>query len=165
MRRTDKYRFWIVLLLLVALHFSIRSRLGSARVAPDFLLLALLMYSIRSPTGISALAGFLVGLAGDALTPATFGAGMLAHTLVAYFASWAKAVFFAENLIVNGCLFLGGTWVRNLIVALVSGRLKGGMLGWELLFWSPLQGLTTAVAGVIVLVLFRDWLAVRRTDV
>ncbi|HTR19243.1 MAG TPA: rod shape-determining protein MreD [Gemmatimonadales bacterium] len=164
MRRTDKYRFWIVIALLVALQFSVRSRLGSARVAPDFLLLALLIYSIRSPAGVSALAGFLVGLAGDALTPATFGAGMLAHTLVAYFASWAKAVFFAENLFVNGCLFFGGTWVRNLIVALVSGKLKGGMLGWELLVWSPLQGLTTAIAGVVVLVMFREWLAVRRAD-
>src|SRR5256885_16731675 len=46
------------------------------------------------------------------------------------------------------CLFFAGTWFRNLIVALASGRLKGGQLGWELLVWSPLQSLTTAVAGV-----------------
>src|SRR2546427_6078390 len=75
------------------------------------------------------------------------GRGALAHTLVGYLSSWSKAVFFAENLFVNGCLFFAGTWCRNLAVALASGKLKGGLLGWELLVWSPIQSLTTAVAG------------------
>src|SRR5436853_459505 len=85
----------------------------------------------------------------SAVTPASFGAGMLAHTVVGYLSAWGKAVFFAENLFVNACLFFGGTWVRNLVIALASGKLRGGQLGWELLVWSPLQGLTTAVAGVL----------------
>jgi len=134
-------------------------------VAPDFLLLALLIYTIRAQPGRSAGAGFLVGLLRDALTPASFGAGALAHTLVGYLSSWGKAVFFAENVIVNACLFFAGTWFRNLIVALASGRLKGGQLGWELLVWSPLQSLTTAVTGVIVLLLFGRYLAIRLSDV
>src|SRR4029077_14522371 len=118
---------------------------------PASLLLALLIYTIRPRPGPSAAAGFVVGLVRDALTPASFGAGALAHTLVGYLSSWSKAVFFAENLLVNGCLFFAGTWCRNLAVALASGKLKGGMLGWELLVWSPIQSLTTAVAGVLVL--------------
>ena len=107
---------------------------------------------------------FLVGLLRDALTPASFGAGALAHTLVGYLSSWSKAVFFAENLFVNGCLFFAGTWCRNLAVALASGKLKGGFLGWELLVWSPIQSLTTAVAGVLVLWLFGRHLAIRLSD-
>src|SRR2546427_7425940 len=79
------------------------------------------------------------------------GRGALAHTLVGYLSSWSKAVFFAENLFVNGCLFFAGTWCRNLAVALASGKLKGGLLGWELLVWSPIQSLTTAVAGLPLL--------------
>jgi len=155
MRWSDRYRFVPILGGLVLLQFSLRGRLGDDRVTPDFLLLALLIYTIRAQPGRSAGAGFLVGLLRDALTPASFGAGALA---------WAKAVFFAENVIVNGCLFFAGTWFRNLIVALASGRLKGGQLGWELLVWSPLQSLTTAVAGVIVLLLFRRYLAIRLSD-
>src|SRR6266581_4073998 len=143
-RRSDKYRFYVILAALVVLQFSVRGRLGGDRVAPDFLLLALLIYTIRARPGPSAAAGFLVGLLRDALTPASFGAGALAHTLVGYLSSWSKAVFFAENLFVNGCLFFAGTWCRNLAVALASGKLKGGLLGWELLVWSPLQSLTTA---------------------
>jgi len=163
-RRSDKYRFWVILATLVALQFSVRSRFGDERIAPDFLLLALLMYTIRSRPGKSAGAGFLVGLLRDALTPASFGAGALAHTLVGYLSAWGKAVFFAENLFVNGCLFFVGTWFRDLVVALASGKLKGGQLGWELLVWSPLQSLTTAVAGMLVLWLFGRWLSIRLSD-
>ncbi|HUK22866.1 MAG TPA: rod shape-determining protein MreD [Gemmatimonadales bacterium] len=164
MRRSDKYRFVVILAGLVVLQFSVRTRMGDDRMAPDFLLLALMLYTIRAQPGRAALAGFLVGVLRDALTPASFGAGALAHTLVAYLASWSKAVFFAENIVVNGFLFFAGTWLRNLIVALASNKMRSGMLGWELLVWSPVQSLTTALAGVLVLWLFRRELAVRMGD-
>jgi rod shape-determining protein MreD len=146
------------------LQFSLRTRLGDDRTAPDFLLLALLIYTIRAQPGRSAGVGFLVGLLRDALTPASFGAGALAHTLVAYLSSWSKAVFFAENIVVNTALIFAGTWIRNLIVALASGRMKGALLGWELLVWSPIQSLTTALTGLLVLWLFRRELAIRMGD-
>lgn len=164
MRRSDKYRFVIVLAGLVVLQFSVRTRMGDDRMAPDFLLLALLIYTIRQQPGKSAAAGFLVGLLRDALTPASFGAGALAHTLVGYLSSWSKAVFFAENIFVNGCLFFAGTWLRNLIVALASSKMRSGVLGWELLVWSPIQSLSTAVTGMVVLWLFRRELAIRMGD-
>lgn len=159
--KRDTLRFWGVLALLVVLQFSIRSRLGNERVAPDFLLLALLIYTIRSRPGASAAVGFVVGLVSDALSPASFGAGALAHTVVGYLSSYAKAVFFAENLLVNGGLIFAGTWLRNLIVAVASGKFAALQLKWELLVWSPLEALTTAAAGVLVLTLFRQWLALR----
>ena len=161
MRRSDRYRFYIILLGLVVLQFAVTIRLWGRPVGPDFLLLGLLMYSIRAQPGRGASAGFLVGLLRDALTPASFGAGALAHTLVAYLAAWGKAVFFAENVWVNGYLFFAGTWLRNLVVAIASGKLKGTLLGWELLVWSPLQSATTAVAGMLVLWLFGRHLAIR----
>ncbi len=164
MRRSDRYRFVVILATLVVLQFSLRPRLGDERMAPDFLLLALLIYTIRARPGKSAAAGFLVGLLRDALTPASFGAGALAHTLVGYLSAWSKAVFFAENLFVNGCLFFAGTWVRNLVMAVASGKMRGGLLGWELLVWSPIQSLTTALVGVIVLWLFGRHLAIRMSD-
>ena len=164
MRKTDRYRYLFVLAGLVVLHFTVRWRLGGDRVAPDFLLLALLIYTIRAQPGRSAAAGFVMGLLRDALTPASFGAGALAHTLVGYLSSWAKAVFFAENVFVNGCLFFAGTWLRNLIVLLASGRLAGAQLGWELLVWSPLQSLTTAAVGILVLGMFGRWVAARRPE-
>ena len=162
MRKTDRYRYPFMMTMLVVLHFTVRSHLGDDRVAPDFLLLALLLYTIRSEPGKSAAAGFMIGLLRDALTPVSFGAGALAHTLVGFFSSWAKAVFFAEHVFVRGCLFFAGTWLRNLIVMLVSGKLQSSQVAWELLVWSPLQGLTTALVGIVVLWFFRGWLSPRR---
>lgn len=161
MRRGEAIRFWLVIGVLLLLQFAVRSRLGDERIAPDFLLLALLLYTIRSRPGPSAAAGFLVGLIGDALTPASFGVGALAHTIVGYLSSWAKAVFFAENLLVNGGLFFAGTWLRNVILVVASGKFSGLQLTWEVFVWSPLEGLTTAAAGVVILVVFRQWLPIR----
>src|SRR2546430_15442023 len=123
MRRTDRYRYPIIMTLLVLLQFTLRSRLGGDRVAPDFLLLALLIYSIRAEPGKSAAGGFVVGLLRDALTPASFGAGALAHTRVGFVSSWAKAIFFALLWFVKGCLFFAATLLRYLMVLLVSWKL------------------------------------------
>jgi rod shape-determining protein MreD len=155
------YRLAAVLLLLVVLHFAVRPWLGDPRAAPDFLLLALLIYAIRSSPGKASLAGFLVGLMADALTPDAFGSAALAHTVVGYVSAWAKAVFFAENLMVSAGFFFGGTWVRDLLVLLAGGHAGGPAFWWQLGVWSPIQALTTAGVGVVVLITFRRWLDVR----
>lgn len=162
-RRTS-YRLAGVLLLLVVLHFTLGPWLGNPPWAPDFLLLALLVYAIRARPGAGAVAGFIVGLLGDALTPVAFGAGALAHTVVGYLAAWGKAVFFAENLVVNAGFFFAGTWLRDLLVLVGGGHVQGRALLWQLLLWSPLKAVTTALAGVIVLLLFRGWLSIRITE-
>lgn len=155
------YRPRTVLVLLVVLHFTVRPWLGDPRPAPDFLVLALLVYAIRARPGAAAVAGFTIGLLGDALTPVAFGAGALAHTVVGYLAAWGKAIFFAENLAVNAGFFFAGTWVRDLLVLVGGGHLRGTELVWQLLLWSPLKAATTALVGVIVLLVFRRWLAMR----
>ena len=160
-RRAGAHRQAAVLLLLVLLHFSLRPWLGSPRPAPDFLLLALLVYAIRARPGAAAVAGFLVGVISDALTPVAFGAGAMAHTVVGYLAAWGKAVFFAENLAVSAGFFAAGTWLRDVLVLLGGGHLQGTQLLWQVSVWSPLKAVTTALAGVVILVVFRRWLAVR----
>jgi rod shape-determining protein MreD len=149
-----------VLLLLLVLQFTLRPPLG-ARVAPDFLLLALLVYAIRARPGQGAVAGFLVGLLTDALSPAAFGAGALAHTVIGYFAAWGKAVFFADNLFVNAAFFFLGSWLRDVIVVLIGQHVTGSTLLWQIVYLSPLKALTTALAGVVILLIFRRWLDIR----
>jgi rod shape-determining protein MreD len=145
---------------MAVLHFGLRPRLGYPAVAPDFLLLALMLYAIRSRPGTAAVAGFLVGLVGDAVTPARVGAGALAHTIVGYLAAWGRAVFFPDNLLINGVVIAVGVWVRNTIQLIASGPGVGGIMS-PLLIWSPLQAVTTAAVAAIVLVLFQRWLDIR----
>lgn len=160
-RRGSHYRLVLVLLLLVVMQFALRPWLGDPRPAPDFLLLALLVYAIRTTPGRAAVAGFVVGLVGDALTPVAFGSGALAHTVVGYLAAWGKAVFFAENLLVSAGFFAVGTWVRDLLVLLAGGHVSGTALYWQIGMWSPLKAATTAIVGVVALTVFRRWLDVR----
>ena len=159
--RGARLRFVLVLLLLVALQFYVRPRLFDTRIAPDFLALGLILFSIRSRPGDAAILGFLVGLMSDALTPARFGAAALAHTVVGYLAAWGRAVFFADNVLVTAGVIALGIWLRNLILLLAGGPGGGSSVLFEVAVWSPLQALTTAVAGVLVVMVFRDWLAIR----
>ncbi|MGD2135053.1 MAG: rod shape-determining protein MreD [Gemmatimonadales bacterium] len=160
--RSDRLRLAAVLLLLVVLHFVLSPFFRPLdRAAPDLLLLALLVFAIRARPGRAAVAGFGVGIVVDSLVRSAFGAGALAHTCVGYLAAWGKAVFFAENLLVNATFFFVGTWMRDALVLVVGRHVEPSAMLWQLIFWSPLKALTTALVGVLVLVVFRRWLRLR----
>jgi rod shape-determining protein MreD len=159
-QRVSLAQLLFVMVLLVVLQFYLRPRLWNARVSPDFLLIALMLYAMRSGPGAGAVVGFLVGLIEDTLTPARFGAGALAHTLVGYFAAWGRAVFFADNMLVNAAFVAAGLWFRDLIVLVMSGTDHRQLLT-ELTLYSPLQALTTAGFALLVLVTFRAWFSIR----
>ncbi len=154
-------RFWGLLLLLVALHFAVRPRLGDPRFAPDFVLVALLFFAVRTRPGAGAAAGFLVGLMTDALAPTAFGSAALACTVVGYGAAWLTTLTFADNLLINALFVFAASWLRDAVQVLAANQLAGGALAWQLLAWSPLSGLTTAAAAFAVLLVFRGWLAAR----
>jgi rod shape-determining protein MreD len=158
--RASRVQLALVMALLVLLHFYLRPRLWSARVSPDFLLIALVFFAMRAGPGAGALAGFTVGIVSDSLTPAAFGAGALAHTVVGYLAAWGRAVFFADNLLVNAGFVAVALWVRDLLLLVASGTPQGQLLV-ELTINSPLQALSTALFALLVLAAFREWFAIR----
>jgi rod shape-determining protein MreD len=159
-QRVTRVQLLLVMLFLLTLQFYLRPRLGSARVSPDFLLIGLMLFAMRSGAGAGAVAGFLIGMIEDSLTPARFGAGALAHTLVGYFAAWGRAVFFADNMLVNAAFVAIGLWFRDLVVLVTSGT-EHRQLFTELSLYSPLQALTTAGFALLVLITFRAWFSIR----
>ncbi|MFL5403738.1 MAG: rod shape-determining protein MreD [Gemmatimonadales bacterium] len=159
-RRVTRVQLAVVLLLLLFLQFYVRPRLWNARVSPDFLLIGLMLFAMRSGAGVGALAGFLVGLIADTLTPARFGAAALAHTLVGYLAAWGRAVFFADNILVNAAFVAVGLWLRDFVVLVASGTDHRQLLA-ELTFYSPVQAITTAAFALAVLLTFRAVFSVR----
>jgi rod shape-determining protein MreD len=156
--RLSQWRYAAVLVLLVAMHFTIPELTGEERAAPDFLLLALILFAVHARPGAAAVAGFVVGLVADSLMPAAFGAGALAYTLVGYLTAWGKAVFFAENVAVNVVFVFVGVWMRDVIVLAAGRPPDDAVLLWQLGFWSPIKSIVTAAAGAVVLVVFRRWL-------
>ena len=157
----DRLHVVVVLLVLLLAEFYLRpSFVESPHGMPDFLVLVLLLLAIREKPGAGALTGFAIGLVIDVLTPAHFGAGILANVLVGWGAAYGRGIFFADNILVNAGLFFIGTWVRDVLMLLFSGTALRALPA-EVLLWAPLQSLSTAVVGVIVVIVFRDWLAIR----
>lgn len=152
--RRGGWPLWLVLVLLSLAHFYLRPRLYDGPGSPDFLLVALMVFAMRSRPGGAAVAGLIVGVVNDTLSPSQFGAGMLAHTTVAWLVAWGRAVFFADNLLVNFGLFFAGTWLRNLLLLLAGGVGTGTLLA-SLTTWSLLQAVTTAASGVLVVLIIR----------
>jgi rod shape-determining protein MreD len=155
-RGENSIAFLGVISVLTVLHFTLRPWLGNPLWSPDFVLLALMLYSIRARPGRAAIAGFTVGILTDALAAAAFGAGAFAHTVLAYLQAWGKAVFFPDNLMVNFWFFLVGAWARDLMVMLAGGQADLMTLLWHLGTWSLLRAVTTALTGLLVLLIFRD---------
>ncbi len=143
--------------ILVILHYTLRPLLGW-RAPMDFLVIALLLASVRVRPGTAAVIGFAVGLISDSLAPQALGAGAIAMTAVGFLASYLKAVFFADNLVLNAFFFFLGKWLFDVIYFLGEQRVHGVELVQQLLLWSPLSAAATAAAGVLLLFLMRPLL-------
>lgn len=150
----------LVCVILIVLHFTVVPLL-SWRASIDFLLIALVFGAVRLRPAGAAVYGFIVGLSADSLVAGSFGAAALAGTIVGFGGSWLKAVFFADNLALNGFFLFIGKWVFDIVQALMEQRMHGTELLMQLMVWSPLSAAVTAVAGVLALTLLRPLLEVR----
>lgn len=145
---------WLGFVLLVAAHFAIRPFV-STRFNVDFLLIAVLFASVRLRPGFAAVIGLLAGIAVDALAPQAFGAAALAMIVVAFTASWVKAVFFADHVALTGLFVFVGKFGFDAVYALVSRGVRGMDLVVQLLLWSPLSAAVTALVAIALLTVFR----------
>jgi rod shape-determining protein MreD len=153
----DWLRVTLAVCVLVAAHFILRPLLGD-RIEIDFLVLALLLLSIRVRPGVGALLGFALGAASDAAAPSGFGSAMLALTLVGYITSWLKAAFFAENAVLDGVVIFVSAWGVVLVRLLFSGRMFESGFAVSALVWAPLSAAVTAVVGAVLFAALRPLL-------
>jgi len=147
----------IAFVLLVVLHYTLRPVLGW-RTAIDFLVIALLIASVRMRPGLAALLGFGMGLVADSLSVGAFGSAALAMSVVGFTASWLRAIVFAENLALHAAFFFAGKWLFDIVFLIIERRLKGFELITQLFIWSPITAMVTALAGILVLILMRPML-------
>ena len=161
MSRSRGVVFYGLLCVLIAMHFTVRPMLGW-RVNVDFLVLSVLIIAVRARPGAAAVCGFGLGLMADSLTPAAFGAGALALTVVGFGASWLKSAFFADNAGVNAAFVFLGTWAFDAVFLLAEHRVRGWELLAQALLWAPLSAALTAVVGIAVLGIVRPLVAAER---
>jgi rod shape-determining protein MreD len=147
-------RAWIGYVSLIGAQFGVRP-LIAGRASVDFAVIAVLFAAVRMRPGLAAIVGFVTGLALDALSPGGFGANALVLTVVAFGASWLKAVFFADHVALTGLFVFGAKWLFDVVMALLTGVGAGTSLFAALLIWSPLSAALTAAVAVLLLVLIR----------
>ena len=160
MNLTSAARTTFVCAILIVLHFTLRPLLAW-RASIDFLIVALLLGAVRLRPGAAAVYGLALGLVADSLSVNSFGAAALGMSIVGFSASWLKAVFFADNLALNGFFLFLAKWVFDMIVLGVSHRAHGAEIAMQVFVWSPLSAAVTAVAGVIALSLLKPLMEVR----
>lgn len=150
MNLTRRVLLAVMLVLLVALHFTLRPLLDW-RAGVDFLVIAVLLVAVRVRPGMAAIVGLLVGTAVDSITPEALGSGALAMTLVGFGASRLKAAFFTDELGLNAIFVFLGKLVFDWVAIVAEGRLSGMTMVWQLLAWTPLSAVATAAVGLLVL--------------
>src|SRR4051812_37247526 len=161
MNWTGAARTIVVCAILIVLHYTLRPLLAM-RASVDFMIVALLLGAVRMRPGAAAVYGFILGLIADSLGVSVFGAAALGMSIVGFSASWLKAVFFADNLALNGFFLFVAKWAFDLIFLLI-GAMSGGTsdLLMQIFVWSPLAAAVTAVAGVLVLSLLKPVMEMR----
>jgi rod shape-determining protein MreD len=160
MNWTGAARTILVCAILIVLQYTLRPLLAW-RASVDFLIIALLLGSVRLRPGSAAVYGLLLGFVADSLSVSTFGAAALGMSIVGFGASWLKAVFFADNLALNGFFLFLAKWLFDMIVLIVGHQAHGAEIAMQVLVWSPLSAAVTAVAGVLALSLFKPLMEVR----
>jgi rod shape-determining protein MreD len=147
----------VLFVVLVVLHYSLRPLLDW-RAPADFLVIGVLLVSVRVRTGTAAVFGLLAGLVADALAPSAFGASALAFTIVGAGASWLKEAFFGEHVALNAAFLVAGKLAFDIVYLMAEGRLTGSDLLWQIALWSSLSAIVTALTGLAVMLLFRPLL-------
>lgn len=156
MRPLEVLRTTLAFVILVALHFTLRPIFFAGwRASPDFLLIALLLVAIRVRPGTAALIGFIMGIIVDTMTLHAFGASALAMSCVGFVASWMKAIFFADDLVLNAFFFFVGKWAFDILYLLATHESVAGELVKQALVWSPLAAAMTSLTGIITLIMLR----------
>ena len=156
-RTGPRWPIWTLVFLLVALHFVLRIGLGLGELAPDLLVVAVLLAAREVGTIAAAGLGFLLGVLDGAVVPFTLGASALVLTVLAYLGSRSREWVATDSLVFLALYLFVGKWLFDTLLYLVfyvSGHvLRPDLIA--LLVVSPLAALYAALAGLLATVAYR----------
>lgn len=146
--------FWVFVALLIILHFLLRVGMGYEQLAPDLLVVALLIAARQLPAGYAAGLGLLLGIVDGSLVPFALGASALALTVLGFVGARSREMFSEDNYLLFALYLFAGKWAFDGILYFATGDLfRVG--GSYLLLVSPLTALYAAAAGLISLAIYR----------
>jgi len=146
---------FLLVLVLVVLHFLLHVGLGLGREVPDLLTVALLLLAREVGMGAAAGWGFFFGLLEDAFSVLAFGANALALTLVGILGARTRDLFVGDSMLFLVAYLGGGKWVRDLIHWIAAGPGVREPFGRAILLDASVDALYVAALGTVLLVLVR----------
>jgi cell shape-determining protein MreD len=146
MTEGTRWQFVGFIAVLVILYFLLRVGLGLGALAPDLLVVALLLAARRMRAGWAAGLGFALGLLDGAAHPQTMGAGAIALCALGYLGARSREALAGDGPVLLALYLFAGKWLYDLVVylLLMSDHLSGPLS--MLVLGSPLAALYRAVA-------------------
>jgi cell shape-determining protein MreD len=154
MNGSTRWGFWLFIVVLVVLHFALRVGIGLEQLAPDLLIVALLLAAREMRAGYAAGLGLVLGVIDGALVPFNLGAAAVVLTLLGFLGARSRDVVPGESLIFLAVYLFAGKWLFDTLLYLATGEAFGPASA-HLLLLSPLAALYAAAAGLVGISLYR----------
>lgn len=154
MNGTARWGFWIFIVALVVLHFVLRVGMGLEQLAPDLLIVALLLGAREMRAGWAAGLGLLFGILDGSLIPFNLGATAVVLTLLGFFGARSRELVAGDSLVFLAVYLFLGKWVFDTLLYLLTGEAFGPTAAYLVLV-SPLAALYAAAAGLVGISLYK----------
>ena len=154
-----RWRFALFIAGLVVLHFVLRVGLGLGVLAPDLLVVALLLASRRLRPGGAAGLGFVLGVLEGSANPTVFGAASLALSVVGYLGSRSREWLAGDDPVTMVAYFIVGTLLYEALLYLLLAMMGAGGSAMALAIPALFASLYAAAVGLGASALYRTAVA------
>ena len=158
MAEGTRWRFALFIAGLVVLHFVLRVGLGLGVLAPDLLVIALLLAARRMRPGGAAGLGFVLGLLEGSVDP-VMGYASLAFSVVGYLASRSREWLAGDDPVTMVAYFFVGTLLYNVLLYVFLAIGGSGGSPMALLIPTLFASLYAAAVGLGASALYRTAVA------
>lgn len=155
MTEGTRWKFALFVAALVVLHFVLRVGVGLGFLAPDLLVIALLLASRRLRPGTAAALGFFLGLLEGAANDYILGSASLALAVLGYLGSRSREWLAGDDPLTLVAFFFAGTLLYNLLLYVLLAISGAGGSLMALLIPSLLASLYAAAVGLGASTLYR----------
>jgi cell shape-determining protein MreD len=156
MTEGTRWQFVALIALLVVLHFFLRVGLGLGWMAPDLLVVGVLLAARRIGGGWAAGLGVLLGVLDGAVIEYTMGASAVALAILAYLGSRSRDVLAGDSPVSLVLYLFAGKWLYDVLMFIVLAATATAPPASALLLVSPLSALYAAGAGLLAVFAYRS---------
>jgi len=154
-----RWKFALFIAGLVVLHFVLRVGLGLGVLAPDLLVVALLLASRRLRPGGAAGLGFVLGVLEGSANPTVFGAASLALSVVGYLGSRSREWLAGDDPVTMVAYFFVGTLLYEALLYVLLALMGAGGSAMALAIPALFASLYAAAVGLGASALYRTAVA------